>query len=162
MTPASTLYNWTQEFTKFMPAFRIVPYWGSPAERKILRRFWSVSGGGAGAANDAAGAGGLLGTRGASFHVVVTSYQVVLQDAKFINKTAWTYIVLDEAHAIKSTSRSGSYSCFILIVPRRFVLLVRLPLFFLLTAWLLIFPPVPPRCRRALSSSTRLHGCALF
>ncbi len=100
VTPASTLHNWTQEFAKFMPEFRLVPYWGSPAERKILRRFWSTnphSGGG--------GSSPLLGTPQAAFHVVVTSYQVVLQDAKFINKTAWTYIVLDEAHAIKSTSR---------------------------------------------------------
>uniref|UniRef100_A0A5K3EZA4 Chromatin-remodeling ATPase INO80 n=1 Tax=Mesocestoides corti TaxID=53468 RepID=A0A5K3EZA4_MESCO len=96
VTPASTLHNWTQEFAKFMPDFRLVPYWGSPAERKVLRRFWSPS---------AASEGALLGTREAAFHVVVTSYQVVLQDAKFINKTAWTYIVLDEAHAIKSTSR---------------------------------------------------------
>ena len=81
-----------------MPSFRLVPYWGTQSERKILRRFWSPS---------AAGryGNGLLGTREGAFHVVVTSYQVVLQDAKFINKTAWTYIVLDEAHAIKSTAR---------------------------------------------------------
>ncbi|CDS37899.1 dna helicase ino80 [Echinococcus multilocularis] len=97
VTPASTLHNWTQEFSKFMPDFRLVPYWGSPAERKVLRRFWSPS------AACCYGSG-LLGTREAAFHVVVTSYQVVLQDAKFINKTAWTYIVLDEAHAIKSTA----------------------------------------------------------
>lgn len=81
-----------------MPDFRIVPYWGGPAERKILRRFWSPTAAGS------YGNGGLLGTRDAAFHVVVTSYQFVLQDSKFINKTAWTYIVLDEAHAIKSTS----------------------------------------------------------
>ncbi|KAM3180585.1 hypothetical protein ACTXT7_015997, partial [Hymenolepis weldensis] len=98
VTPASTLHNWTQEFAKFMPDFRIVPYWGGPAERKILRRFWSPTAAGS------YGNGGLLGTRDAAFHVVVTSYQFVLQDSKFINKTAWTYIVLDEAHAIKSTS----------------------------------------------------------
>lgn len=81
-----------------MPEFRLVPYWGSPTERKVLRRFWSP------AAAGSYGNGGLLGTREAAFHVVVTSYQVVLQDAKFINKTPWTYIVLDEAHAIKNTS----------------------------------------------------------
>lgn len=107
VTPASTLHNWTQEFAKFMPDFRLVPYWGSPTERKVLRRFWSPSAA-------CCYGGGLLGTREAAFHVVVTSYQVVLQDAKFINKTAWTYIVLDEAHAIKSTARyvySQTLSC---------------------------------------------------
>ncbi|VDL94770.1 unnamed protein product [Schistocephalus solidus] len=109
VTPASTLHNWTQEFAKFMPAFRLVPYWGSPAERKVLRRFWSASHNVAGAEDATAAAPSTafaaLGTAESPFHVVVTSYQVVLQDAKFINKTAWTYIVLDEAHAIKSTSR---------------------------------------------------------
>uniref|UniRef100_A0A0X3PL66 Chromatin-remodeling ATPase INO80 n=1 Tax=Schistocephalus solidus TaxID=70667 RepID=A0A0X3PL66_SCHSO len=108
VTPASTLHNWTQEFAKFMPAFRLVPYWGSPAERKVLRRFWSASHNVAGAEDATAAAPSTafaaLGTAESPFHVVVTSYQVVLQDAKFINKTAWTYIVLDEAHAIKSTS----------------------------------------------------------
>ncbi|CAH8552813.1 unnamed protein product [Schistosoma bovis] len=38
---ASTLHNWTQEFAKFLPAFRLVPYWGTPTERKVLRRSWS-------------------------------------------------------------------------------------------------------------------------
>ncbi|BHF76428.1 60S ribosomal protein L21 [Sparganum proliferum] len=56
VTPASTLHNWTQEFAKFMPAFRLVPYWGSPAERKVLRRFWSASHNVAGAETDAAAA----------------------------------------------------------------------------------------------------------
>ncbi|THD26396.1 INO80 [Fasciola hepatica] len=117
VSPASTLHNWTQEFTRFLPAFRIVPYWGNPAERKVLRRFWfsarqsgSVSGTGGAHEPDDDGPStdyttpGQPGTREAEMHVVITSYQVVLQDAKFINKTAWSYIVLDEAHAIKSTS----------------------------------------------------------
>ncbi|VEL41549.1 unnamed protein product [Protopolystoma xenopodis] len=140
VTPASTLHNWTQEFARFVPAFRLVPYWGNPAERKVLRRFWSQPGFGGslksvdgrssrreetgddfpededeaveataierGIGKNAtrSGRGGRMGTREAELHVVVTSYQVVLQDAKFINKTAWAYIVLDEAHAIKSTS----------------------------------------------------------
>uniref|UniRef100_A0A183A7A7 Chromatin-remodeling ATPase INO80 n=1 Tax=Echinostoma caproni TaxID=27848 RepID=A0A183A7A7_9TREM len=117
VSPASTLHNWTQEFARFLPSFRIVPYWGSPAERKVLRRFW-FSARQAGSSLNTSGSHdpdddgpssdwvthGQLGTREAEMHVVITSYQVVLQDAKFINKTAWSYIVLDEAHAIKSTS----------------------------------------------------------
>ncbi|CAH8438016.1 unnamed protein product [Schistosoma intercalatum] len=106
VTPASTLHNWTQEFAKFLPAFRLVPYWGTPTERKVLRRFWSSTRSSNAESFDESGDinPGQAGTKDSQLHVVITSYQVVLQDAKFINKTAWSYIVLDEAHAIKSTS----------------------------------------------------------
>ena len=61
ITPASTLHNWQQEVAKFLPSFKVVPYWGSPQERKILRHFWDQTN---------------LHTRSASFHLVITSYQV--------------------------------------------------------------------------------------
>ena len=61
ITPASTLHNWQQEIARFIPAFKIVPYWGSPQERKILRQFWDKSN---------------LHKKSASFHIVITSYQV--------------------------------------------------------------------------------------
>ena len=38
--PKSTLPNWQQEFAKFLPAFKVLPYWGSLNERKVLRTFW--------------------------------------------------------------------------------------------------------------------------
>ncbi|CAH8824713.1 unnamed protein product [Trichobilharzia szidati] len=107
VTPSSTLHNWTQEFAKFLPDFRLVPYWGTPTERKVLRRFWSSkrSSNSEEGFNESSDINfGQVGVKDSQLHVVVTSYQVVLQDAKFINKTAWSYIVLDEAHAIKSTS----------------------------------------------------------
>ena len=61
ITPASTLHNWQQEVAKFIPAFKVVPYWGSPQERKILRQFWDQSN---------------LHNRSSTFHIVITSYQV--------------------------------------------------------------------------------------
>jgi DNA helicase INO80 len=30
ISPASTLHNWQQEIARFLPAFKVVPYWGSP------------------------------------------------------------------------------------------------------------------------------------
>lgn len=44
-------------------------------------------------------------TRDAGFHVVITSYQIVISDVKYFNRIKWLYMVLDEAQAIKSTSR---------------------------------------------------------
>lgn len=59
-------------------------------ERKILRQFWDQKD---------------MHTKGASFHIVVTSYQIVISDIKYFNRIKWQYMILDEAQAIKSTSR---------------------------------------------------------
>ncbi|XP_055594739.1 chromatin-remodeling ATPase INO80 [Uranotaenia lowii] len=89
ISPASTLHNWQQEMERFVPDFNVVPYWGSPNERKILRQFWEQKD---------------LHTKDASFHVVITSYQLVVSDYKYFNRIKWQYMVLDEAQAIKSSS----------------------------------------------------------
>ncbi|KAH8344440.1 hypothetical protein KR084_011817 [Drosophila pseudotakahashii] len=89
ISPASTLHNWQQEMSRFVPDFKVVPYWGSPGERKILRQFWDQK---------------HLHTRDASFHVVITSYQLVVSDYKYFNRIKWQYMVLDEAQAIKSAA----------------------------------------------------------
>lgn len=89
ISPASTLHNWQQEMQKFAPQFKVVPYWGSPNQRKILRQFWDQKD---------------LHTKEASFHCVITSYQLVVSDYKYFNRIKWQYMVLDEAQAIKSTS----------------------------------------------------------
>lgn len=89
ISPASTLHNWQQEMQRFVPEFNVVPYWGSPNERKILRQFWEQKD---------------LHTKDASFHVVITSYQLVVSDYKYFNRIKWQYMVLDEAQAIKSSS----------------------------------------------------------
>lgn len=89
ISPASTLHNWQQEMERFVPDFRVVPYWGSPNERKVLRQFWEQKN---------------LHTKDASFHVVITSYQLVVSDYKYFNRIKWQYMVLDEAQAIKSSS----------------------------------------------------------
>ncbi|XP_073959582.1 LOW QUALITY PROTEIN: chromatin-remodeling ATPase INO80-like [Choristoneura fumiferana] len=89
VSPASTLHNWQQELQRFVPDFKVVPYWGSPSERKILRQFWERKD---------------LHTRQAAFHVVVTSYQIVVSDLKYLNRVSWQYMILDEAQAIKSSA----------------------------------------------------------
>ncbi|XP_057370086.1 chromatin-remodeling ATPase INO80-like [Daphnia carinata] len=89
ISPASTLHNWQQELARFVPNFKVIPYWGSPQERKILRKFWDTRN---------------LHTPEASFHVVVTSYQLIVTDYKYFNRIKWQYMVLDEAQAIKSAS----------------------------------------------------------
>ncbi len=87
----SSLHHWQQEIQRCVPDFKIVPYWGNPQERKILRQFWQQTN---------------LHTPKASFHVVVTSYNVVVQDLKYFNKMKWQYLILDDAQqAIKTNVR---------------------------------------------------------
>eukprot|EP00049_Salpingoeca_infusionum_P019547 m.362363 g.362363 ORF g.362363 m.362363 type:complete len:1404 (+) comp20404_c0_seq1:299-4510(+) len=112
VTPASTLNNWCNEISKFCPEFRVIPYWGNPDERKILRGFWKTK---------------HLYTRAAEFHVMVTSYDVVVRDAKFINKLKWQYMILDEAQAIKS-SRSNRWNVLLKFNCRNRLLLTGTPI----------------------------------
>uniref|UniRef100_A0A8C9VS55 Chromatin-remodeling ATPase INO80 n=1 Tax=Scleropages formosus TaxID=113540 RepID=A0A8C9VS55_SCLFO len=89
ISPASTLNNWHQEFTRFVPKFKVLPYWGNPHDRKVIRKFWSQK---------------TLYTQDAPFHVVITSYQLVVQDVKYFQRVKWQYMVLDEAQALKSST----------------------------------------------------------
>lgn len=89
ITPASTLHNWEQELSRFVPAFKIVSYWGSVADRKALRKNWQQR---------------KLQMKESPFHVVITSYQLAVTDEKYFGKIKWQYMVLDEAQAIKSST----------------------------------------------------------
>lgn len=92
VTPSSTLHNWQQEITKFVPDFNVLPYWGTAKDRKVLRKFWDRK--------------NIIYNRNSPFHVVVTSYQLVVADAAYFQKMKWQYMILDEAQAIKSSQSS--------------------------------------------------------
>ncbi|XP_041352377.1 chromatin-remodeling ATPase INO80-like [Gigantopelta aegis] len=89
IAPASTLHNWQQESARFVSKFKIVPYWGNAQDRRILRKFWDQH---------------CIHTEEASFHIVITSYQLVIQDVKYFQRIKWQYMILDEAQALKSSS----------------------------------------------------------
>lgn len=90
IAPASTLHNWQQEITKFVPTLKALPYWGNVKDRTVLRKFWNRK--------------QMSYHKDAPFHVLVTSYQLVVSDEKYFQRVKWQYMVLDEAQAIKSSS----------------------------------------------------------
>ncbi|KAF1346725.1 SNF2 family DNA-dependent ATPase domain-containing protein [Delphinella strobiligena] len=92
IAPASTLHNWQQEIAKFVPTLKVLPYWGNAKDRKVLRKFWDRK--------------HITYNRDSSFHVLVTSYQLVVQDTPYFQKIRWQYMILDEAQAIKSSQSS--------------------------------------------------------
>jgi chromatin-remodeling ATPase INO80 len=63
VAPASTLHNWQQELTRFVPNLKALPYWGNVKDRTTLRKVWSKK--------------DLTYTKDAPFHVLITSYQLV-------------------------------------------------------------------------------------
>ena len=92
VAPASTLHNWQQEITKFVPTLKVLPYWGTASDRKVLRKFWDRK--------------HITYKQDSPFHVLVTSYQLVVSDVNYFQKMKWQYMILDEAQAIKSSQSS--------------------------------------------------------
>lgn len=70
----------------------MLPYWGTAKDRKVLRKFWDRK--------------HITYTKESPFHVLVTSYQLVVQDTQYFQKIRWQYMILDEAQAIKSSQSS--------------------------------------------------------
>lgn len=113
IAPASTLHNWQQEITKFVPGFKVLPYWGNAKDRKILRKFWDRK--------------QLTYTKDSPFHVLVTSYQLVVADAQYFQRVKWQYMILDEAQAIKS-SQSARWKSLLSFQCRNRLLLTGTPI----------------------------------
>ncbi|THH07628.1 hypothetical protein EW145_g3261 [Phellinidium pouzarii] len=90
VAPASTLHNWQQELSRFVPQLKALPYWGNVKDRATLRKFWSKK--------------EISYNQDAPFHVLITSYQLITQDQQYFQRVKWQYMVLDEAQNIKNSS----------------------------------------------------------
>ncbi|XP_071839888.1 lymphocyte-specific helicase-like [Apostichopus japonicus] len=83
--PLSTLPNWMSEFTRFSPDVPTVLYHGAIDERAKLR--------------------GKIRKHLGKYQVqpvVITSYEIVMRDRKFLEHYLWKYVVVDEGHRIKN------------------------------------------------------------
>jgi ATP-dependent DNA helicase len=82
--PLSTTSNWVEEFQKWTPSLPVVLYHGTKQERQEIRkqRF--------------------KGPGSADFPIVVTSYEIVMNDRNFLNKYNWGFVIIDEGHRLKN------------------------------------------------------------
>mmetsp|Transcript_21660 Transcript_21660/g.32245 ORF Transcript_21660/g.32245 Transcript_21660/m.32245 type:complete len:1962 (-) Transcript_21660:105-5990(-) len=81
VVPTVVLVNWEIEFKRWLPGFKVLCYHGSAKERKRKRKGWSNPN---------------------TFHVCITSYQIILQDSVVFKRKRWHYLILDEAQNIKN------------------------------------------------------------
>jgi E1A-binding protein p400 len=100
------MLNWETEFKRFCPAFKLLTYFGSAKERKLKRAGWSKPN---------------------AFHVCITTYRLITQDAKVFRRKKWKYLILDEAHMIKNW-RSQRWQTLLNFQAKRRLLLTGTPL----------------------------------
>ncbi|XP_044469145.1 ATP-dependent DNA helicase DDM1 isoform X2 [Mangifera indica] len=86
ISPLSTLSNWVNEISRFVPSMNAIVYHGSKQERQELRRKHMPR------------------EIGPKFPIVVTSYEIALTDAKkYLRHYDWKYVVVDEGHRLKNS-----------------------------------------------------------
>ncbi|KAJ6104172.1 hypothetical protein N7523_010492 [Penicillium sp. IBT 18751x] len=122
VVPTSVMLNWEMEFKKWCPGFKIMTYYGNQEERKLKRKGW---------------------TDDNAWNVLITSYQLVLQDQQSLKRKDWHYMILDEAHNIKNF-RSQRWQALLTFKTRARLLLTGTPLQNNLTElWSLLFFLMP-------------------
>ncbi|KAK4553752.1 putative ATPase [Recurvomyces mirabilis] len=82
--PLSTTSNWVAEFTKWTPDIPVVLYHGSKQEREEIRNKR------------------LRNPTSPDFPVICTSYEICMNDRKFLQHYGWKFIIIDEGHRIKN------------------------------------------------------------
>ncbi|EST09084.1 Helicase, C-terminal [Kalmanozyma brasiliensis GHG001] len=88
VAPLSTINNWVLEFERFTPDIPAVMYHGVPEERREIRdRQLRMP-------KDK--------ERQKQFPVVVTSYELIIRDRKWLANYPWKFIVVDEGHRLKN------------------------------------------------------------
>lgn len=84
--PLSTVNNWIDEFARWTPSISTVLYHGSKDDRAEIRRKRLK----------------MQDQKKQEFPVVVTSYEICMNDRKFLGNYQWRYIIVDEGHRLKN------------------------------------------------------------
>ncbi|XP_043715072.1 ATP-dependent DNA helicase DDM1 isoform X2 [Telopea speciosissima] len=86
IAPLSTLSNWVNEVSRFVPSISAIIYHGDKKERQEIRNKYMPK------------------VVGPEFPIIVTSYEVAMNDArKVLRHYSWKYLVVDEGHRLKNT-----------------------------------------------------------
>lgn len=91
VAPLSTIGHWSREVRDWSNLYGVV-YHGSAKAREAIRRYeW-----------DAATDTGDSAPPRRRFNVLVTTYEMVIQDSQFLQDIQWKCLIVDEAHRLKN------------------------------------------------------------
>eukprot|EP00899_Mesostigma_viride_P026443 jgi/Mesvir1/6984/Mv09124-RA.1 len=97
VVPLSTMPNWVAEMSLWAPALNVIEYHGSAAARATVRSLEFYSSDDLVHRVDEA-------TEGVyKFHVMLTSYEMILVDATELRRIPWDVLIVDEGHRLKNS-----------------------------------------------------------
>uniref|UniRef100_A0A2S2PE67 Lymphoid-specific helicase n=1 Tax=Schizaphis graminum TaxID=13262 RepID=A0A2S2PE67_SCHGA len=88
IAPLSTIPNWLSEFSKFSPQLNTLLYHGSCIQRYIIRSELKIK--------------HQVGNYD-YFPIVITTYEILRMDTKYLKTLDWKYITIDEGHKLKNS-----------------------------------------------------------
>lgn len=87
IVPLSTLPNWESEFRRFAPKIPAIVFYGNESQRRGLYRKickkYTVG-------------------NVTTLPVILTSYQIPLEEQSFLRRMEYQYVIVDEGHRIKN------------------------------------------------------------
>jgi len=88
IAPLSSLYSWLEEFGKWYPSMPVVLYHGTKDERgNMAREYLSYE---------------AILREGKNFPVILTSFEIAMNDKNHLQKIFWKLVVVDEGHRLKN------------------------------------------------------------
>ncbi|KAJ8102583.1 P-loop containing nucleoside triphosphate hydrolase protein [Lipomyces tetrasporus] len=89
VAPQSTVPNWKREFRKWAPDIRCIAYNGWKEHRQIQQKYQMC-------------VTNKKGVNDLNCHVVITSFNALMDDSSFLNRYTWQVLVVDEGQRLKS------------------------------------------------------------
>ncbi|KAK6945218.1 SNF2, N-terminal [Dillenia turbinata] len=87
VAPTSVLNNWADEISHFCPNLKTLPYWGGLHVRMVLRKNINPK---------------RLYQRDAGFHILITSYQLLVSDEKYFQHIIYALLILQTVNPGKT------------------------------------------------------------